>query len=234
MVWFTCSGTSPGSRPPPRRSSAVETEIDTVTATLIEFESGALATLGANFVTAPLFTLDLHGTEANAYFRVEQDAFPWGRSDLLDENTIFEIQRRGAADREGVPVSGGDVLREELARFRPVYPAGGGGGPRGGRTRGARGPGRRPGLLRIGPHGPGRRFSRIYPVTKNPAGISENVRMLGQIDLPGGGQEAFRNGVAYVGHMDPRDGAILPDVSDAKNQKVLCKPLCFNLPLSAR
>ncbi|MDP6088254.1 MAG: Gfo/Idh/MocA family oxidoreductase [Nitrospinota bacterium] len=100
-----------------RRSSAVETEIDTVTATLIEFESSALATLGANFVTAPLFTLDLHGTEANAYFRVEQDAFAWGRSDLLDDNSVFEIQRRGAAEREDVPVSGGDVLREELDDF---------------------------------------------------------------------------------------------------------------------
>ncbi len=129
-----------------RRSPAVETEIDTVTATLIEFESGALATLGANFVTAPLFTLDLHGTEANAHFRVEQDAFPWGRSDLLDDNSVFEVQRRGSAERERVPVSGGDVLREELDDFARCIRRGGG------RGRGGDAPevGGREGLVALG------------------------------------------------------------------------------------
>ena len=105
------------------RRAVVETEIDTATATLIEFQSGAIGYLGSNFVSASLFTLDLHGTEANAYFRVEQDAFPWGRSDRLDENSVLEIQRRGSPDREGVPLAdgtpaaGGDVLREELEEF---------------------------------------------------------------------------------------------------------------------
>ncbi|MFQ5692122.1 MAG: Gfo/Idh/MocA family protein [Nitrospinota bacterium] len=105
------------------RRAVVDTEIDTVTATLLEFESGAVGYLGSNFVSASLFTLDLHGTEANAYFRVEQDAFPWGRSDRLDEHSLLEIQRRGSPDRTRVPLDGGssgargDVLREELEEF---------------------------------------------------------------------------------------------------------------------
>ncbi len=56
-----------------------------------------------------------------------------------------------------------------------------------------------------------------------PVGISENVRMLGRLDLPGGGQVVVRNGVAYVGHMDPPDGTTLVDVSDPKKLKVLSR-----------
>ena len=60
-------------------------------------------------------------------------------------------------------------------------------------------------------------------MTKNPVGISENVRFLGRIDLPGGGQVVVRNGVAYVGHMDPPHGTTLLDVSDPKRPKVLSR-----------
>jgi predicted dehydrogenase len=97
--------------------AVVETEIDTVTATLIEFESGALGYLGSNFVSASLFTLNLHGTKANAYFRVEQDAFPWGRSDQLNEYSVLALQKQGSADRQRIPLGEGDVLREEVEDF---------------------------------------------------------------------------------------------------------------------
>lgn len=107
------------------RRAVVETEIDTVTATLVEFESGAVGYLGSNFVTAPLFTLSLHGSEANAHFRVEQDAFPWDRSDRLDAHSVLEVQRRGSPGRELIPLGGGDALREELEEFARCVREGG-------------------------------------------------------------------------------------------------------------
>ncbi|MEE8109975.1 MAG: hypothetical protein V3T44_03005 [bacterium] len=60
-------------------------------------------------------------------------------------------------------------------------------------------------------------------MTKNPVGVSQNVRMIGRTDLPGGGQVVVQDGVAYVGHMDPPDGTTLLDVSDPKNPKVLSR-----------
>ncbi|MFQ5914315.1 MAG: Gfo/Idh/MocA family protein [Nitrospinota bacterium] len=107
------------------RRAVVETEIDTLTGTLIEFRSGAIGYLGSNFVSAPLFYLNLHGTEANANFSVMSDAFPWSRTDQLDENSVLEIHKRGSAERETIPLRGGDVLREELEEFARCIREGG-------------------------------------------------------------------------------------------------------------
>ena len=49
-----------------------------------------------------------------------------------------------------------------------------------------------------------------------------NVRRLGHLDIPGGGQVVIDNrGYAYVGHMKPPGGTSIIDVRDPKNPKVV-------------
>ena len=52
-------------------------------------------------------------------------------------------------------------------------------------------------------------------------GVSENIKQLGRMDLPGGGSVVVQNGYAYVGHMDPPHGTSIIDVHDPKNPKVI-------------
>ena len=54
-----------------------------------------------------------------------------------------------------------------------------------------------------------------------PVGVSENIKQLGRMDLPGGGSVVVENGYAYVGHMDPPHGTSIIDVKDPKNPKVV-------------
>src|SRR5829696_1754169 len=49
-----------------------------------------------------------------------------------------------------------------------------------------------------------------------------NVRRLGDLDIPGGGQVLIDNqGYAYVGHMKPPYGTSIIDIRDPKNPKVV-------------
>ena len=54
-----------------------------------------------------------------------------------------------------------------------------------------------------------------------PVGISNNIKQIGRMDLPGGGSVVVENGYAYVGHMDPPHGTSIIDVKDPKNPKVV-------------
>jgi hypothetical protein len=47
-------------------------------------------------------------------------------------------------------------------------------------------------------------------------GISEKIRMVSRIDIPGGGQVVVQDGTAYVGHMDAPHGTSILDVKDPK------------------
>jgi hypothetical protein len=51
--------------------------------------------------------------------------------------------------------------------------------------------------------------------------VSQNIRQIGRMDLPGGGSIVVENGYAYVGHMDPPHGTSIIDVKDPKNPKVV-------------
>lgn len=51
-------------------------------------------------------------------------------------------------------------------------------------------------------------------------GLARNIRRLGHLDLPGGGQVVVQNGYAYIGHMKPPYGTTIVDVSDPKNPNV--------------
>lgn len=51
---------------------------------------------------------------------------------------------------------------------------------------------------------------------------ARNVRRIGHLDIPGGGQVVVDNqGYAYVGHMKPPHGTSIIDVRDPKNPKVI-------------
>lgn len=54
-----------------------------------------------------------------------------------------------------------------------------------------------------------------------------NLRHLGHLDIPGGGQVYVKDRVAYIGHMDPPTGTSIVDVSDPGSPKVLAQ---FEVP----
>lgn len=50
--------------------------------------------------------------------------------------------------------------------------------------------------------------------------LSKNLRLVGHLDLPGGGQVTVSDGYAYVGHMKPPHGTTIVDVRDPANPRV--------------
>ncbi|NNG05560.1 MAG: RNA polymerase subunit sigma-70, partial [Inquilinus sp.] len=50
--------------------------------------------------------------------------------------------------------------------------------------------------------------------------LARNVRPVGHLDIPGGGQIVVRDGYAYVGHMKPPFGTSIIDVSDPKQPRI--------------
>ena len=51
--------------------------------------------------------------------------------------------------------------------------------------------------------------------------LSRNIRRLGRLDTPGGGQVVVQDGYAYVGHMKPPMGTSIIDVRDPSTPKVV-------------
>jgi hypothetical protein len=51
--------------------------------------------------------------------------------------------------------------------------------------------------------------------------LTRNIRCLGRLDIPGGGQVVVQDGYAYVGHMKPPMGTSIIDVRDPANPKVV-------------
>jgi hypothetical protein len=51
--------------------------------------------------------------------------------------------------------------------------------------------------------------------------LARNVRRLGHLALPGGGQVVVDGRYAYIGHMDPPHGTTIVDVSDPRNPRVV-------------
>ncbi len=52
--------------------------------------------------------------------------------------------------------------------------------------------------------------------------LARNVRRLGHLDIPGGGQVVVDGNYAYVGHMDPPHGTTIIDISDPANPRIVC------------
>jgi hypothetical protein len=51
--------------------------------------------------------------------------------------------------------------------------------------------------------------------------LARNLRRVGHLDIPGGGQVVVQDGYAYVGHMKPPHGTSIIDVSDPANPKLV-------------
>jgi hypothetical protein len=58
---------------------------------------------------------------------------------------------------------------------------------------------------------------------KLPVGVSQKIKQIGRIDLPGGGSIVVENGYAYVGHIEPPHGTSIIDVHDPKNPKLVAQ-----------
>ncbi len=61
----------------------------------------------------------------------------------------------------------------------------------------------------------------VSNMKKSSVELARNVRRLGHLDLPGGGQVVVDGKYAYVGHMKPPHGTSIIDISDPKNPKVV-------------
>jgi hypothetical protein len=55
----------------------------------------------------------------------------------------------------------------------------------------------------------------------NPAQLARNVRRIGRLDIPGGGQVVVQGHHAFVGHMTPPDGTTIVDIADPANPRVV-------------
>jgi hypothetical protein len=55
----------------------------------------------------------------------------------------------------------------------------------------------------------------------SPAQLARNVRRVGRIEIPGGGQVRVHGKYAYVGHMKPPHGTSIVDIEDPRNPRVL-------------
>lgn len=90
-------------------------EIEDVTMTLLEMESGQLCYIGSNWASQGTFYTHVYGMDANLYFTVDFNF--WSRSDVVDEHSHLEIQHRGSSEHKPIPLGKGDMFREELEEF---------------------------------------------------------------------------------------------------------------------
>jgi hypothetical protein len=54
-----------------------------------------------------------------------------------------------------------------------------------------------------------------------PPKLSHNIRRVGVLDIPGGGQVVVEGSYAYVGHMKPPYGTTIVDISDPANPEIV-------------
>lgn len=90
-------------------------EIEDVTVTLLEMESGQLCYMGSNWASQGSFYTCVYGMDANLYFTADFNF--WSRSHLIDRHSRLEIQHRGVPERKPVALGQGDMFREELEEF---------------------------------------------------------------------------------------------------------------------
>ena len=58
---------------------------------------------------------------------------------------------------------------------------------------------------------------------KLPVGVSQKIKQISRMDLPGGGSVVVENGYAYVGHIEPPHGTSIIDVRDPKHPKLVAQ-----------
>lgn len=53
--------------------------------------------------------------------------------------------------------------------------------------------------------------------------VAHNVKRIGHLDIPGGGQVVAQGTKAYIGHIDPPNGTSIVDISDPARPRLLCE-----------
>jgi len=90
-------------------------EIEDVTMTLLEVESGQLCYIGSNWASQGTFYTYIYGMDANLYFTLDFNF--WQQSNIVDQHSHLEIQQRGSSEHKPIPLGQGDMFREELEDF---------------------------------------------------------------------------------------------------------------------
>jgi predicted dehydrogenase len=90
-------------------------EIEDVTMTILEMESGQLCYIGSNWASQGTFFTNVYGMDANLYFTVDFNF--WSQSNMVDKHSRLEIQHRGSSEHKGISLSEGDMFREQLEEF---------------------------------------------------------------------------------------------------------------------
>jgi UDP-N-acetyl-2-amino-2-deoxyglucuronate dehydrogenase len=90
-------------------------EIEDVTMTILEMESGQLCYIGSNWASQGTFFTNVYGMEANLYFNLDFNF--WSQSDVVDQHSHLEIQYRGSSEHKPIPLGQGDSFREQLEEF---------------------------------------------------------------------------------------------------------------------
>ncbi len=90
-------------------------EIEDVTMTIMEMESGQLCYIGSNWASQGTFYTYIYGMDANLYFTLDFNF--WQQSNIVDQHSHLEIQQRGSSEHKPIPLDQGDMFREELEDF---------------------------------------------------------------------------------------------------------------------
>ena len=90
-------------------------EIDDVTMTILEMESGQYCYIGSNWASQGTYFTHVFGMDANLYFHVDFNF--WGQSDVVDEHSNLAIQYRGTSEHKDIPLGKGDMFVEQLEEF---------------------------------------------------------------------------------------------------------------------
>ena len=90
-------------------------EIEDLTMTIIEMETGQLCYIGSNWASQGTFYTYIYGMDANLYFTVDFNF--WSNSDIVDQHSHLEIQHRGSSDHKSISLGQGDMFREQLEEF---------------------------------------------------------------------------------------------------------------------
>lgn len=69
-------------------------------------------------------------------------------------------------------------------------------------------------------------MKKFYERKRRESAFGRNTRLVGHLDVPGGGQIVVQNGFAYIAHLSPPHGTSIVDVSDPSRPR-----LASTLPL---
>ena len=99
----------------------IPADVEDVTTTIFQFESGILGYLGSNYASPKANWISIYGTDANLLCNVSIPNMPYEEylktSHIWDKHTQLKLSRKGQVTPEDVPFSLGDPILEEIEEF---------------------------------------------------------------------------------------------------------------------